>query len=115
MRSRIVQLVDLLEPSTGYDSALESQHQLCAMSPETAEKHQKVLKLNPPLLHYYDRSHIMYHRISPDCVLTSHQRKLCLLVTKLTGINKYDLSKSIICKITVVIGESCVFPPLLLL
>lgn len=44
-RSRTVQLGDLLGPSTGYDSALESQHQLCAMSPGTEEKQKTKKKL----------------------------------------------------------------------
>lgn len=37
-RSRTVQLGDLLGPSIGCDSALESQHQLCARSPGTDKK-----------------------------------------------------------------------------
>lgn len=40
-RSRTVQLGDLLVPSTGCNSALESQRQLCAMSPGTAGQHKE--------------------------------------------------------------------------
>lgn len=43
-RNRIVQLVDRLGPSTGYDSALESQHQLCAMSPGTEKNEMRKKK-----------------------------------------------------------------------
>lgn len=106
-RNRTGQSGDLLVPSTGCDSAPESQHQLCATLPGTEEKQKrqkkKIEKQEKLCQHFHHKLDKFYSEsiVSPIwwkvMTLTSLQRKVCLLVTEVTRINSNEMSRRIIC------------------
>lgn len=122
-RSRTVQWGGLLVPSTGCNSALENRHRLCATSPETGEngKKRKYVCVHSNTLftiHFFvlcvhytihmgtSNNTVPWCKTSIEGEPTKLQRKLCLLVAKVTGINDCELTGRIMFWSALAFGES---------